>query len=428
MSPGMEATRHRRWTGQGEPWLRRPDWAMGRLEPIGRERSGIVFLWIFTGVWCAASGYAALEAARGNATGQTELAPIFPAIGLGLVALATWTMLHWRRWRRTWLELKTRPGVLGGPFEAVLHAPLALARARSLRLTIDCHGTPDDGGELQIVSHLWHYTAEIPQADFERDFETRVPIALRLPSDLPEAEPARRSQHGIWRLRLAASLSGPDYSAEFDLPVFETADSKPDEPGSGADLDPEAAAAASRGRTPGARRPTRLLPGSKIRERPWGITGTRYVLGMLRNPWLGLFVLASTLLFCGFVAMILAADGPGFFALVFGLATALLAYSAIDTLFGVTHVFVERGAIRVRHGPFGLGPTREAGIDRIERIRAVPGWSSGETVLFQVRIELRGRSPRPWPWQRRIVAGMRIPTRREAETLARAMRRGIGLH
>ncbi len=123
-----------------EAWRQRDDWASGWLESTTGGRASVVFLWLFALVWNAASWFAMIETLRGNATGNTELAPIFPAVGLGILALAGYVTLQHRRWGRSRIELLTRPGVLGGPLRCVLHASPKLARAEALEVSVDCTG------------------------------------------------------------------------------------------------------------------------------------------------------------------------------------------------------------------------------------------------------------------------------------------------
>ncbi|MBW2271380.1 MAG: hypothetical protein JRH16_22740 [Deltaproteobacteria bacterium] len=144
---------------QSEPWNRREAWSSGRLESQTGGTTPVLFLWAFAIVWnafswfaaieaargnatgatelAAFSWFAAIEAARGNATGATELAPLFPAIGVGILALTIYVTLQHRKWGRSQLELLTRPGVLGGSLRCVLHASPALARADALEVSLD---------------------------------------------------------------------------------------------------------------------------------------------------------------------------------------------------------------------------------------------------------------------------------------------------
>ncbi len=402
---------------QSEPWNRREAWSSSRLESQTGGRPPVLFLWAFAIVWNAFSWLAAIEAARGNATGDTELAPLFPAIGAAILALTIYVTLQHRKWGRSQLELLTRPGVLGGSLRCVLHASPALAQADALEVSLDCCGPEAAEGNFQLIGHLWHHEVRVPRSRFQLGAETRVPLDIRLPYGLPESQANRTGDDAVWLLRLHAKLPGIDFEASFDLPVFKTSESSPEEEGSRVE--------APRLTSPPASGAVTALPGSKIRVRRYGTIGTEFVFGMFRNPWLGLFTCVITVLFCGMVTAIRYAEGPGFFLVAFSAATLILAYSSLDTLFGVTRVRVERGRIRVTHGPCGFGPTRTLELHEIERIRVTPCWASGSQTTSRIRIERRPRRPDASRWRRRVIAGTRIPTL--AEALAEAMREGVGL-
>ena len=108
------------------------------------------------------------------------------------------------------------------------------------------------------------------------------------------------------------------------------------------------------------------------------------------------------------------------------LATLLLAAMSVDMLFGVTRVRIFPGSIRVRHGPFGIGPTRAAALHEIERIRVMPQVQYGSRTYCQIRIERRPPRPSQRVWGRHITAGSRIPNPSQAETLVTAMRDALG--
>ena len=335
-----------------EPWQQRDDWASGWLESETGDRTAVVFLWCFTLVWNAVSWFVMIETLRGNVGGDTEIAPFFPAVGFGIFLLAVYVTRQRSKWGRSRLELLTRPGVLGGPLRCVLHASPALAGAEALEVSIDCVGSDPGGGKFRLIKHLWHYEEHVPATRFELGEETRVPLDFRLPHGLPESDPRRASESPVWALKVHARVPGVDYEARFELPVFRTSESSPEEEGSRVQAP----------RVPTSWRATPdagavlALPDSKIRVRPWATGGRQFVFGMLRHPWMGLFTLIATLFFCGLSAAIHYADGPGFFLLVFVSATLLLAYASLDTLFAVTRVRADRGRIQVRHGPSASDP------------------------------------------------------------------------
>ena len=404
---------------QAEAWRQREDWASGWLESAGGGRSTLVVTWCFTLVWNAMSWFALIETLRGNATGTTEIAPIFPAIGLVILGAAVYVTIQYRKWGGSKLELLTLPGVLGGPLRCVLHASPALAEAEALKVSIFCTGAEPGEAKLKMIKRLWHHEECVPRERFELDGDARVPLAFSLPYGLPESQPGRTGSDAVWLLSVQAKVPGVDYNALFDLPVFETPESSSEEAGSRVEAPPRAPTPGS-GAAP-------AFPDSKIRVRPWGVGGREFIFGLLRNPWQGLFAVFASLFFSFFVALILYSDGPGFFLVVFSATTLLLAYISVDTLFGITRVRAEPGRIQVRHGPFGIGLTRTFQVHEIERILVIPGLQSGTRSYFRIRIERKTWRPGKPSRGKRVTAGTRIPTQAEAEALAGAMRATLGL-
>ena len=93
----MQPDTHRR--RRKKDWRQRKDWASGRLDSQMGGRGTVVCLWVFVSVWNAFSWTVAIAAASGKTTGATGLAPLFPAIGVGLFALAIHVTLQYKKWR-----------------------------------------------------------------------------------------------------------------------------------------------------------------------------------------------------------------------------------------------------------------------------------------------------------------------------------------
>ncbi len=401
-----------------EPWQQRDDWSSGWIESTTGGRVAVVLLWMFTLLWNVISWFAMIGTLRGTVTGSTEVAPIFPAIGLGLIALAVYITLQHRKWGRSRLELLTRPGVIGGPLRCVLHASQALARAEALEVSIDCRGPEPGKAAIRLVKHLWHYEGRVLKTHFNVDEQLHAPLEFRIPYGLPESDPRSTGEDATWILSVRANVPGVNYAADFELPVFQTSESLPEEEGSRAEVPPMPPSSGSDA--------VPVLPDSKIRVRQYGLGGREVVFGMLRNPWIGLFSIVFTLIFCGIFALIFYAEGPLFVLAIFAIFILVFAKVSVDTFIMTTRVLAERGCIRIRHGPLGIGPMRTLYLHEIERIRVLPQGQHGTGTYYQIRIECKVREPGERTWGRWVTAGSRIPTQAEAESLAQAMRKVIG--
>ena len=55
-----------------------------------------------------------------------------------------------------------------------------------------------------------------------------VPVLFAIPFESQETSRSKSQRDIEWRLELSAKMPGVDYKSRFDVPVFKTADSRPD--------------------------------------------------------------------------------------------------------------------------------------------------------------------------------------------------------
>ena len=89
-------------TDDEKPWLKRKDWADGRI--ASSSRKAVLLLWIFVAFWCAASAVISLvvvppQLHQGNHAALIAL--IFPVIGLAMIFFALNTTRAWRKFGRS---------------------------------------------------------------------------------------------------------------------------------------------------------------------------------------------------------------------------------------------------------------------------------------------------------------------------------------
>jgi len=296
----------------------------------------------------------------------------------------------------------------------VLPAPAALAEAEALDVHLDCVGPPPGHPAVGEIAPRWHYAERVPRERFECAAELRVPLALRLPYAMPESDPSQRRDAAFWTLRLDAAVGSQGYSACFDLPVFHTDESDPDEHG-------------SRVAAPAAL-PRAALASAGIRILPWGTDGQEIVFGMARSPRLALVRGLATLIFGALLALFVSVAGLGIITLALGGATLFLLGATLEALVGATRVRADPAGIRVTHGPLGLGPTRTLEAEAIARIHVVPETPYGNQRYFQIRIAPRrsARDPEDASAPADLTAGRHLPSPATAEALAEILRATLG--
>jgi hypothetical protein len=217
-----------------------------------------------------------------------------------------------------------------------------------------------------------------------------------------------------------AEVAGVDYYARFEVPVFETQESS--ESVTGDDEVPAIVVSSLAG--------AEALPGSKVRVCPWHGGGREFWFGPARNP-IAASVTTLAAVGIGAVTVILPEQGaPWLVTVGCGVTALLTALGAGVHWIGATRVQVERGAIRVTRGPFGVGRTHTWKAGDLSRITVRRGSQYGDNLYWDIKLEIdrpgKTRSDGT-PWPTTHAAGSRLPTENEARALANAMSETLGL-
>ncbi len=219
-------------TPPDEPWLARDDWARGLVSSSNRK----TFLVVAMGAVFANLPYlpAAMVAYDAWITGSSRwalLTMIFPAIGLALAWWALYAGLRWVKYGESTFQMASVPGVVGGTLAGVVHVASRLQSEHGFRVRLVCHRTVTkrSGKKTETtVDTAWEQVRQIAKALDQPDpGRTAIPILFGLPYDvLPTGEEGDRTI--AWQLEVRSAQSGVDYKAVFEVPIFRTAQSRPD--------------------------------------------------------------------------------------------------------------------------------------------------------------------------------------------------------
>jgi hypothetical protein len=400
-----------------EPWRWSGRWDDPRLHSMGR--AGVAALWVFALLWNAIASptlvmllpRALAEERWGTAAGIL----LFPAIGLLLVANAARATLQRRRFGVSILELARVPAVLGGELTATLHAGAALGAARELALSVSClRRTTTGTGKSRSTEErvLWADETALLLASAARGPQgLALPVRFALPADLPASDPLHAANAVLWRLEARASLPGVDYAASFELPVFATAESRPE----------RTAAALGRARTePGAG--AAPVPGVAALPHLEGGTELRFAAG--RHLPQALLAAAFAAVFGGGGALGHAHGAPAPITWICGGVAGLVACAALNLAFGSLRVVARGDGVRLQRRLFGLGRSRSIPAQEIAGVEVDVGMQSGTRVFWDLHLRLR---PDPRGRERRRRIGGGLHRKRDAESLAAALRSALGL-
>jgi hypothetical protein len=362
-----------------KPWRWRDDWADGRI--AANTRAALLIFTAFAALWNLMSWlFTALWLDDREAWPSFSwLFLLFPAIGVAMLAGVVYLWRRVVKYGRSVLHLAETPGVAGGKLAGVVRIPRRieppdgfLVRLKSIRKESDGEGTSE--------RLLWQDEQRIarPLAT-ENPEETAVPFAFAIPYDAPPTTPpTERGDPVLWRLEVSADVPGVDYKATFEVPVFQTAASRPDFQldesllaGHAADPDPDA-----------------VLESGGIRTEPGvGNWGVRIIFPAGRNAGSLAFVTIFLAVWTAAVWAMIHFDAPILFPIVCGLIEIVAIASALDLWLYRSEVEASRDGLVVRSGWLGLGRTQKIEPETIQRFTTKTDMQANSRVWTNLFVE-----------------------------------------
>lgn len=222
-----------------EPWMWNEQWKSRRIRSM--QKSHALVLGIAAIFWNAISLPATL-AVPGELQKKNYgilAALIFTLIGAGLLYAAIVAALRSRRFGKAWFELQTLPARPGESLRGILHPAKRLEGVSKLTVALVCQETirtTRTGAQIHIGSGrhrhrsrrkvrtviVWETKIEIPASRISTAMdESPVQIEVPLPVDARSSQIFGKETNSItWRLSANAELVGPDFSADFEVPVY----------------------------------------------------------------------------------------------------------------------------------------------------------------------------------------------------------------
>ncbi|NHZ73762.1 MAG: DUF3592 domain-containing protein, partial [Nitrospirae bacterium] len=215
------------------PWKWKSDWSDGRIRTSGSVQ--FLFPLIFALFWNLISMPLLFLLPREVLENGNKLALIgliFPVVGLGLIVWAARAFLHWKKFGDSVLEMSTFPGVVGGPLAGRILTSVDIQPISGFDLTLSSiHRVTTGSGKNRSTSERvqWQEMRHIDREALDYDpTRSSIPVAFDIPFEAEPTEERSADDETLWRLEVTAETAGIDYSAQFELPVFRTADSRPE--------------------------------------------------------------------------------------------------------------------------------------------------------------------------------------------------------
>ena len=206
-----------------EPWRWRTDWVAGFTRDATRGTAWA--LWIFATIWCLISFPIAWIAVGQRAEeGNVVLVTlIFPIVGVLLLANAVFHTWKAFRYGRSILQLQTHPAQLGGTFRGVLEGNLPSGEDYLVRAACVHEEVRGSGKSRTTYRNIvWQNDTEIRGQMVGGASGMSLPIAIPLARDARETARLSSTDRILWLLDVSAEVTGADYDAQFEFPVYGT--------------------------------------------------------------------------------------------------------------------------------------------------------------------------------------------------------------
>jgi len=387
-----------------EPWLWKGDWASGEIRSSSKTMLAVV--WGFAIFWNLISLPIALMVlieTKEPWSWPKLLVLVFPAVGMLLLAVALFLLLRWRKYGESVFQMASVPGVVGGKLAGVIRTSARIRPEDGFRVTLSCirkYTTGSGNSRNTREEVLWQDQQVIARPLAEPDFtQTAIPVVMAIPYEALPSDDSDSDDQILWRLEAAASVPGVDYKALFDVPVFKTAESRPDFRLDESLLAPYAAPVDA----------DRELRAAGVLKSTAPGGATRYEFSMARNPATALVLTLLTAIWSGVVVVLVLVEAPIIFPIVFGLIDLFLVHAALDAWFYCSVVDISPSGLSVSRGLFGLGRTQSIDVAEIDRIELKQGVQAGSTVYYDLVVHRRGR--------KKIKVARSLPSRRQAQTI-----------
>src|SRR2546427_7953508 len=212
------------------PWLWRTDWASRRAESLNQKTE--ITYWVIC-IFCnmillpVVGGLAPKMVHSGDPRAFLLLG--FGLIGVILLANAVRATIRHRRFGNTYFEFNALPFSPGDRVGGRIHLKLETQAAHGIDLRLSCvrkvvSGSGDSSTTREVV--LWQAEQNVPSGTVgPGPLGRMIPVDFALPAESYVTNHDNPNDQILWLLHAQADVPGVDYSDDFELPVFRTADS-----------------------------------------------------------------------------------------------------------------------------------------------------------------------------------------------------------
>ncbi|HEU6449253.1 MAG TPA: hypothetical protein VFV23_12530 [Verrucomicrobiae bacterium] len=363
-----------------KPWMLRADWADGKIKSSTANRFKIyLFMGIaFSGIGGVSTVFALPEVWQKH-NYPALIVLLFPLVGIGFLIAFINAWRSRKRFGDCFFELAQIPIPIGSVLEGMIQTGEPLRLENELHLKFSCVRRVTTGsGKNRSTQEkvLWQdEKIYLPQAALNQTGTgTGIPVHFKLPADQPQSFTSG-DESVFWRLEARSKLTGPDFHAAFDTPVFNVAGAAmADED----DVDPTAALQAPIDEV-------RREEHSRIRVTD-GPNGREFYFPAARNIGSAIFTTVLAAVFSGGAILMHHFHVPLIFPVFVGFFGFILIFIAFSLWFKSSRVTINSSGVRAENGYLIFRHVREFAVGDVAQFALKTGMTSGTKVFSDIKL------------------------------------------
>jgi len=383
------------------PWLWRADWSLQRAESANKK--GYITAWIgaaFCTLITAPFMLGLMPDLLRKSDPRVFLLLGFNLFSAILIINAIRATIRHERFGNSYCEFAPLPISLGRGVTGRIHLRFETQAAHGIDLRLSCVRRIVTGsGKNQSTSNvtLWQADKNVAASALEPGPLGRaIPVEFDIPADALITDHSNSSDQILWQLHARADVPGVDYSDDFELPVFRTADSPQPVSDSSAQ---EGFGSPTSNFGFATRRSSDADPGEVAQPARTKVIvsmhdgGTEFYFPPLRTPARALMLLVVALVFTGALYVLIHSNVPALFTALFALGDLLVAFGFFHVTFGSARIGVGGGEIHSRRGILGMGTTQRFPVSEVACIVPVgsvqQGGNSDDNSIYSIQLHTK---------------------------------------
>src|SRR5579859_919243 len=416
------------------PWLWRTDWASRRVE--GANKKGYIGAWI-AAAFCTLITTPFMLGLIPDLLRKSD-PRVFILLGFNLFSAiliinAIRATIRHERFGNDYCEFDPLPISPGRRMTGRIQLRFETQASHGIDLRLTCVRRIVTGsGKNQTTSKvtLWQADKNVPSGALEPGPLGRaIPVEFDVPADALITDQSNPGDQILWLLHAQADVPGVDYSDDFELPVFRTADSP--QPAADSSTSSVQESFGSNTSNFGFATERSMDADSGAVSQPARTKvivsmhdgGTEFYFPPLRTPARALMLFVVALVFSGAVYALIHSNVPVLFTALFALGELLVIFGFFHVTFGSARIGVGNGEILSRRGILGLGTTRRFPFSDVASIIPVGSVQQGGNLdvnsIYSIQLQTKSGQ--------KVTLADEISTRQEARWVVSQLETLAGL-